>query len=91
MARKTTKNTEQTLREMLLKGIVHFAYRKKDGSLREAFGTLVPDIIDEKVSGMSLKHGKVQGEWRNYFDMEVGNWRRYSASQIVFIDTDYGE
>ncbi len=88
MARQVTD--EATLRKLLLEGIAHFGYYKKDGSLREAYGTLNADIIDQQFPGKNQKHGKVEGEFRNYFDVEKVSWRKYSVNEIAYIDTDYG-
>ena len=40
-----------TLRNALKSGVVNFKYTKKDGSVREAKGTLNPEIIGEKYTG----------------------------------------
>lgn len=40
-----------TFRNALKSGVVNFKYTKKDGSVREAKGTLNPEIIGEKYTG----------------------------------------
>ena len=78
--------------DLLVDGIAHFWFRKRDGSLRSAYGTLVMDII--------ARHGGIpEGEKReehsfngnvSYFDLEKDEWRCFKADSIQEIDFDYG-
>ena len=78
--------------DLLTEGITHFWFRKRDGSLRSAYGTLVMDII--------ARHGGIpEGEKReersfngnvSYSDLEKDEWRCFKADSIQEIDFDYG-
>ena len=78
--------------DLLVGGIAHFWFRKSDGSLRSAYGTLVMDIIEKH-------NGKLEGEKRkdrpfngtvSYFDLERDGWRCFKADSIQEIDFEYG-
>ncbi len=78
--------------DLMKEGIAHFWFRKKDGSLRNAYGTLVMEIID--------RHGGIpEGAERNarpfhgnvsYFDLEKDAWRCFKADSVQEIDFHYG-
>ena len=79
--------------DLLGEGIAHFWYRKSDGSLRSAYGTLVTEIIG--------RHNAIpEGERRreraftgavSYFDLEKDAWRSSRADAVQEIDFSYGE
>lgn len=52
---------------------VHFSYRKSDGTIREAVGTLNPDLIPSKFAPKETS--KNVGENLKYFDLEKEAWR----------------
>ena len=78
--------------DLLGEGIVHFWFRKRDGSLRSAYGTLVMEIV--------ARHGGVpDGEQQKdrtfsgtllYFDLEKDAWRCFKADSVQEIDFEYG-
>ena len=71
----------ETLKAKLLCGVAHFIYVKKDGSLREAWGTCNPSLAHAKTNG--------RGESREnyattaYFDVERGEWRSFRWETIL--------
>ncbi|MBP3257621.1 MAG: DUF2693 domain-containing protein [Bacteroidales bacterium] len=77
---------------LLKEGIVHFWFRKSDGSLRSAYGTLDMAIIE--------RHGGVpEGEERkgrpfsgavSYYDLEKDAWRSFKADSVQEVDFGYG-
>lgn len=70
-----------TLKTKLANGIAHFVFRKKDGSLREAWGTTQRNIASAKVNGRG-----VDRETYNttaYFDVEKGAWRSFRWETLV--------
>lgn len=73
-------NTE--LRSKLLTGIVHFSFKKKDGSVREAFGTLHPDKIVIPESGQKINGNPTLG---TYFDLEANAWRSYTIANLIAV------
>lgn len=71
------------LREKMKNGIVHFVYKKKDGSYREAFGTLNGDLIDNYVNNSGESRYKYQ--CFAYFDVQAGGFRSFRWENIVSI------
>ena len=57
-------------------GSTPFCYRKKDGSIRQAYGTL-------RVSDLSLSHGSREKKpcWSavSYFDLSKWQWRSFAS------------
>jgi len=47
----TTSMSIEALQFQLMNGTSHFIYRKKDGSLREAFGTLLEKVVERNTNG----------------------------------------
>lgn len=69
------------LRNRLKQGAVRFAFRKKDGSLRLAYGTL--DL--NKIPNNSLpKGGVVSPKMMPFYDLEKFAWRSIQIGQLVF-------
>lgn len=89
--------THQVLRfedlySALKEGIVHFWFRKTDGSLRSAYGTLLQEIIERH-------NGIPEGDQRSerafngtvsYYDLEKDAWRCFRADSVQEIDFGYG-
>lgn len=77
--------------DLLQEGIAHFWYRKGDGSLRSAYGTLDMTIIG--------RHGGVPKEEKEadrpvngtvcYFDLEKDSWRCFKADAVQEVDFSY--
>lgn len=64
------------LRTAMLKGNVAFKFRKVDGSIREAVGTLKVEY-DRKGNG----HGTE--ETFNYYDCISGGWRSFKITNLI--------
>ena len=64
------------LRARMAKGVVKFFYKKVDGSLREAYGTLLnaPHTQGVRSSAKGCQ---------TYFDMECQAWRCYRLENLV--------
>ena len=63
--------------------VVKFAYFKKDKSVRVAYGTLMPQLMRDKVLGTGLC-----GDARKvctYFDVERGEFRCFQLQSLVKI------
>lgn len=69
------------LKEKLRNGIAHWIFVKRDGSLRECWGTLNPALVRAKTNG--------RGESREnyattaFFDIEKGEWRSFRWETII--------
>ena len=71
---------EEAKRQMR-EGTCHFLYVKKDGSVREAFGTLNPALCDKHING----RGQSPENWgcSCYFDVERGAFRSFRWANII--------
>ena len=69
------------LKEKLRNGVAHFLYIKKDGSLREAFGTTNAAVAAKYTNGngISREYFKTTA----YFDIEKGEWRSFRWESLV--------
>lgn len=69
------------LKTKLANGIAHFIFAKKNGELREAWGTTMGNIAKAKTNG--------RGESREsfattaYFDVEKGEWRSFRWETLI--------
>ena len=71
------------LKARMREGVVKFAYLKKDMSVRIAYGTLIPQLMKDKVLGTGLC-----GDARKvctYFDVECGEFRCFQLQSLVKI------
>ena len=69
------------LKEKLANGVAHFIFIKKNGEVREAWGTTSPSLAQRHATG----HG-ISRECYNttaYFDIEKGGWRSLRWESIV--------
>ena len=73
--------TNEELRNRMKEGKVTFQYKKKDGSIRTAIGTLKSDLITKKPAG-GVCYPKQVG-YSLYFDVEKDNYRVYAESQLI--------
>jgi hypothetical protein len=71
------------LKARMREGVVKFAYLKKDKSVRIAYGTLMPQLMKDKVLGTGLC-----GDARKvctYFDVERGQFRCFQMQALIKI------
>ena len=96
------ENDIDTLFELLRKGVAHFFYRKKDGTIREAYGTLNDEILDKAniPRGQSrYDHSKRNPGSLTYFDLlsqdkrtdQRGAFRCLTKENLIQIDFNYAE
>lgn len=78
-----TSTMIEVLQFQLVNGTSHFIYRKTNGELREAFGTLLPKVVDKNVNGFGIarKYYALQA----YFDIEQQEWRSFKYENLVAI------
>lgn len=68
------------LKAQMMKGIVRFYFRKVDGTIREAYGTLRTDLMPEiKGEDSRRKNDTVQ----TYFDTERQEFRCFKLANLV--------
>ena len=70
-----------TLKEKLRNGVAHFVFIKKNGEVREAFGTTNAAVAAKYTNGngISREYFKTTA----YFDIEKGEWRSFRWESIV--------
>lgn len=83
MAESLKQISHTDLKKGLKTGSFKFYYRKVNGSLRIALGTL---DLDRVPSLQQPKGGTSPGAKTSYYDLEKGEWRSVSESQEIWID-----
>lgn len=71
----------ENLKTKLANGIAHFVFLKKDGQLREAWGTTKRELASAKINGRGASR-----ECYNttaYFDVEKAAWRSFRWETLV--------
>ncbi len=68
-------------KEKMRSGVCHFVYCKKNGELREAFGTLTHALVEATTTG----YGESRESFYTsaYYDCEKGGWRSFRWETIV--------
>ncbi len=78
------------LKKKMGDSVICFFFRKADDSVRRAFGTLSPIIIDRYSSPSSeKKDSKFNPELVTYFDIEKLQWRSFRVSRLLGYLPDY--
>lgn len=70
------------LKKRMISEVVRFYFRKVDGSLREAWGTLRSDIVPAISGDNSRKKGETV---QVYFDTEKNEWRCFKLLNLAAI------
>lgn len=73
----------ESLRKQLQSGTVEFVYKKSDGTIRIAQGTLKSDVA-------FIKGGQTRKSYKQfiampYFDIEANGWRAFKVTNLVTI------
>ena len=69
------------LKVKLQSGVAHFLYMKKDGTLREAWGTCASNLMKATQNGSGLSGD--QEYTVKYFDVEAGGYRSLRYENLV--------
>ena len=69
------------LKNKLQNGIAHFIYKKKDGSIREAWGTTSHNIVRANVNGRGFERDYVNCVC--YWDVEKGGFRSLRFENLI--------
>lgn len=69
------------LKSKLKNGIAHFIYQKKDGSIREAWGTTSYDLVKANVNGRGIERDYVNCVC--YWDVEKGGFRSLCFENLI--------
>ena len=70
------------LRTQLSKRIVEFYFKKVDGTLRQAFGTLMSDRVPQTKGAGRKSSDSVQ----TYFDTEKGEWCCFKKCNLIKVN-----
>ena len=68
------------LKRLLRQGVVEFTYKKLDGSLRKAKGTLKPSLLPETDENDDRRRQKPG--YCTYFDLGVSDWRMFKTENM---------
>ena len=71
----------ELLKEKLRNGVAHFLYIKKDGSLREAWGTCSGQLMKATQNGRGLSGDMVNTI--KYWDIEKGGYRSLRYENLI--------
>ena len=69
------------LKAKLQRGVAHFVYMKKDGSLREAWGTTASNLMKATQNGRGLSGDMVNTV--KYWDVEKGGYRSLRYENLI--------
>ena len=75
------------LRKLLKKGEVRFTYKKKDGTVRNAKGTLKKSLIPE-ISQVDDRMTKKSDDVFYYYDLSREDWRCFIKTNFKKIKQD---
>jgi hypothetical protein len=74
----------ENLKNQMKNGIAHFVFRKKkDGSLREAWGTTNKSLAEKHINGRGCSRECFATT--AYFDVEKGQWRSFRWESLVAV------
>ena len=80
-------NVAETLRDALKKGETHFVFKKKDGSRREAKGTLNFDLIPDADKQFKSEQQREESDAVvTYYDLEKMAWHSCKTENIIEIE-----
>lgn len=74
------------LQEKMLEQAVKFQFRKKDGSVREALGTLKQSLMRQADGSIWEPKGEAKEEPETvvrFFDVIAGGWRCFTATEFI--------
>lgn len=81
-----TTEIADALRNALAKGVVKFTFFKKDGSIREAYGTRNLAVASTRLGGVSIHKPYGKPNPNCYYDLEKQAWRAFIPENVCSID-----
>lgn len=76
------------LEQKMMEGAMTFQYRKKDGTIRNAVGTLSRRLMKQEDGTLWEPKGEakpVAPQWFKYFDLDAHGWRQFDVSQLIAV------
>ena len=77
------------LQDKMMEQAVKFSYKKKDGSIREAFGTLKKELMVQEDGTVWEPKGEAKPEaplWFKYFDLASQAWRQFNVFNLLAVE-----
>lgn len=71
------------LKRQMRTGVAHFAYQKKNGEVREAWGTTCATLAAKHTNGCGVNREIYKTT--AYFDVEKGDWRSFRWENIIAV------
>lgn len=78
----------EKLRECMTYSIVRFSYKKTNGEVRDAMGTLNSKLIEERGGSLPNGTGKAPTDTFPYWDVNSEGWRSFRRENFVWADID---
>ena len=69
------------LKEKMKNGVAHFVFKKKDGEVREAWGTICNNLMKANINGNGLSGDDVNTV--KYWDVEKGGFRSLRFENLI--------
>lgn len=91
-AATTTVKELEHLDQLLSEGIAKFSFRKQDGTIRTAFGTVNGELLGRHAGPAPEPKGVPSAfdpSRMNFFDMEKKEWRCFLVLNYIAVDNDY--
>lgn len=76
------KLTMQEIINTLASGLCKFTFTKKDGTVRNAYGTRNPDMLGEN-NAVPTGNGAAKKNAIPYYDLEVNAWRSFKTESFI--------
>jgi hypothetical protein len=73
----------ETLKQKMRNGVAHFVFMKKNGEIREAFGTTNRALVAKHTTGTGESREKFATT--AFFDVERGQWRSFRWESLVWV------
>ena len=76
------KMTEQEIKDTLASGLCKFTFTKKDGTIREAYGTRNQTVVSEN-NAIPNGRGSDKEGTIPYYDVETNGWRSFKTESFI--------
>lgn len=76
------------LEQKMMEGAMTFQYRKKDGTIRNAVGTLSRRLMKQEDGTLWEPKGETKPDvpqWFKYFDLDAKSWRQFDVTQLIAV------
>ena len=82
------KSDLEQLRECMQHSVVRFSYKKTNGEVRDALGTLNVKEIEDRGGNLPKGTGETPTDTFPYWDVNSGGWRSFRKENFVWADID---